>query len=1123
MTIRIFVAPAGAGKTAYAVAEARREARGLRATPHVLVASALQAQAFRRRLALAGGAIGVRVLTFERLYHLCLSATDAVYTQISDPVQHRVIRSVVRELLLVHYGPLVDRPGFVQVLRQVIGELKAARVEPEFFTAAVAARGDVPRLRELAEIYAAYQERLQAEGWADAAGMAWLTAEALEDTECPLGRDWPLFLVDGFDDFTPVQLAVLAPLASRVERMVVTLTGTLEGAGRPLVHRRFQRTRRELEEVLGVEAGPLPVELAGLSRSAKRDRSVLGHLEDGLFRSDARPMPGDGTVDLIEAPHRVEEVRAALRWLKGEVVERAVRPSQLALLARDVGPYRPFIREVAAEFGLPIHFHSGRPLNENPAAVALMDLLRLMLPRQDVATTGGEGSGAPAGGEGGPGPRLRLARLDAEPVLPPRLVVEAWRSPYFDWSAGGLGDHVDPRADAVGNEPVGIEPGDADLLGMVVRRGRVIGGLAQWEAAFQALKGAVELGSTREARVTRPAAEALPGVEVDAEEGEAPSRALTPERVRVLHGKFERFVRRLTPPVGHHRARDFVRWLETLIGPDPELASSRRERPREERGLDVVARVREAEGAVVERDVAALRCLKEVLRGMVWAEEALNSPAITFSTFFAELVGAIEAAVYQVPRSADGEEILVATVVDVRGVPFRSLAVLGLAEGFFPRGQSEDPLLHDADRVALSLPLQPSTRSAEAEYFYETVAAPRERLLLTRPRLTQDGAPWEPSPYWEEVLRLLDITPAGLTGTSGPLPHEAGSWPELLQAAAAAPEAEDLWAWLRQRSPDSVSALDAAVAVSTWRGEGADSPFDGGLHPLRDHFTATFGRDYPWSASRLEAYRTCPFFFFVGKVLALEPREEPAEGIDAMQRGTLYHDVMERVYRAVEDPVDLEQLLAALPDAAAAVLDEAPERLGFRATAWWAETRREMEEDVRRSLEALHEEELREDFVPIRYEAAFGLGAKPALVVSDPGKDDRFVLRGLIDRVDRDGGGRVRIIDYKTAGPWQYGSGTLRGGEKIQLPLYALAARDALGLGEPVSGFYWHVCHALPSPLKLEDFGPQDAVRVAVVHAWEAIHGAREGRFGPTTPRGGCPSYCPAAAFCWHYRRGYVG
>jgi RecB family exonuclease len=314
-----------------------------------------------------------------------------------------------------------------------------------------------------------------------------------------------------------------------------------------------------------------------------------------------------------------------------------------------------------------------------------------------------------------------------------------------------------------------------------------------------------------------------------------------------------------------------------------------------------------------------------------------------------------------------------------------------------------------------------------------------------------------------------------------------------------------------------VAGLDAAFDLLASRRDRADSPFDGGLRGLRDHFTVHFHPGYTWSATRLEAYLTCRFYFFVGRVLALEPREEPAEGIDWLERGKLYHQILERVYLAVDDPTDLEELLAALPEAADAVLDEAPEQMGFRETAWWAQTRREIVEHVARSLEALSEEEQRGEFVPCGYETAFGLWGEPPLVVRDPHTKDTFELRGLIDRVDRDPHGRLRVIDYKTAGPSTYHNSALRDGEKIQLPLYALAAREALGLGEPVSGFYWHVRHAVPSPFTLEDFGPREAIRTAVAHAWEAIHSAREGHFTPRPPKRGCPPYCPGAGFCWHY------
>ena len=116
--------------------------------------------------------------------------------------------------------------------------------------------------------------------------------------------------------------------------------------------------------------------------------------------------------------------------------------------------------------------------------------------------------------------------------------------------------------------------------------------------------------------------------------------------------------------------------------------------------------------------------------------------------------------------------------------------------------------------------------------------------------------------------------------------------------------------------------------------------------------------------------------------------------------------------------------------------------------------------------------------------------------------------------------GRLRVIDYKTAGPTAFTRAALERGEKLQLPLYALAARDALGLGEPVDGFYWHVPAAKPSAARLArcDGGAEGAMERAARVAAEVATEVVAGRFAPRPPAEGCPSYCAAASFCWHYR-----
>ena len=134
MPVHLHLAPAAAGKTTYVLNLVRNAAQGLQSIPRVVVPTHLQARSWRRRLAETGGAIGVRVLTFDQLYGECLSAASEVYTELSDPVQYRLIRAVVDDLALAHHAPLVDRPGFVHVPQRLIGELKAARIWPQTFT-----------------------------------------------------------------------------------------------------------------------------------------------------------------------------------------------------------------------------------------------------------------------------------------------------------------------------------------------------------------------------------------------------------------------------------------------------------------------------------------------------------------------------------------------------------------------------------------------------------------------------------------------------------------------------------------------------------------------------------------------------------------------------------------------------------------------------------------------------------------------------------------------------------------------------------------------------------------------------------------------------------------------------
>ncbi len=1037
MTVQILLAPAGGGKTAHAIA--RILSQPPLSPVRVLVPDQMKAVAFRRRLARVGGAMGVEAQTFYDLYADVLalsgSSVDAPLTdappmaRLTSALRHRLIHHLAARLCddgeLVYYAPLRAAPGFGRLLTSLFEALKRARVFPERLLSATA--DCEPRLAELARIYDVYQTWLIDNDWIDAEGQGWLAAIALAEHPALLS-DLSLLIVDGFDEFNPTQLEVLRLLSGRADETLVTLIGDAHHPNR-LAHRRFARARTALAQALAVEPTPCPPPDSSVPPSPP----PLAHLEASLFEPRATPLPANNVVEFLEAQNRAAEAREALRWLKARIVRDGAPLSDVAIVARDVAPYRLFLEEAAVEFGMPLRFAAGAPLRANPAIAALLNLLTLPLPAVDWS---------------------------------PRALLDALNSPYFDWTAD--------------DAPLDDENASADRLGDVARAGQVVTGLEQWREAFQRL-------IARDSGARDTAGETLDLAEDD--EGLARRRPPVGAEAARLSDAFEEIVARITPPPTA-TLRQRVAWLEALIGQDPALT------PGSGSPWGIVACARQ-NAATCDRDVAALQSLKDILRSMVLVESVIGESDrdLSHEAFVAELLHAIEEASYRTP--VEGDAILVASAANVRDLSFDSVALLGLGEGDFPRAERPDVLLRETDRVWLAdlgFPIEPRLQGDEASFFYQAVTRARRCLLLARPYLADDGQPWEPSPYWTAVRRLFTdaVQRTRHIRSTDPV-TDVASTQELTASAPG-------------------EAVAAAIAVLNGRDQAAPSPWRGDLSALTARLDERFGPTCPWSSSRLETYAKCPFYFWAAYGMELEPRELPQAGFDVLILGSIYHLVLERLYDRVEDG-DPDRLRAALPQVAQRVYDDAPNDYGFRPTPLWERQQEELTEVLGRTLEGLIE--IAGDYRPAEPELAFGLHGRPPLELHGA---HPLKLRGYIDRVDRAPDGRIRVIDYK-AGSTPIPARDLTRGYRLQLPLYALAAEQALG-AEVASGFYWHISSAKPSGLVLEKYegGVVGAIETAVAHTMEIIAAVRAGQFAPAPPDDGCPTFCPAAAFCEGYK-----
>jgi ATP-dependent helicase/DNAse subunit B len=287
------------------------------------------------------------------------------------------------------------------------------------------------------------------------------------------------------------------------------------------------------------------------------------------------------------------------------------------------------------------------------------------------------------------------------------------------------------------------------------------------------------------------------------------------------------------------------------------------------------------------------------------------------------------------------------------------------------------------------------------------------------------------------------------------------------------------------------------------------------------------------SASRVEAYATCPLKYFFGYVLNVEPTDKPEETIylPPDRRGTFVHEILEK-YLKIRMERSLPPSEEILREAfhAIKIKWERDEPIGNR-TVWQIET-----EDLQRRLMRWLDEEQElhaKGFKPDGAEVAFGRGENPyAEVPLDDGSSLTFT--GVIDRVDKHPDGRVYVFDYKTGRATSYNgvkSDPVDGGRHLQLGLYAGAAQQIHNDATDTHAAYWFVFdrknQLLPAPEAFDFSEASDGLqKVARV----ITRGTAQGHFPPNPGKAGescrncnfervCPSEIRRARMLENHRR----
>ncbi len=372
-------------------------------------------------------------------------------------------------------------------------------------------------------------------------------------------------------------------------------------------------------------------------------------------------------------------------------------------------------------------------------------------------------------------------------------------------------------------------------------------------------------------------------------------------------------------------------------------------------------------------DVLAWDHLQAVLADLRRDAGAVRARASDAAAWLAAAANGVQV-IEKTPETA-GIQVLPAA--EAMGLAFDVLWIVGCHGGALPASARDYPFLSPAERSALAETTPEGQWNAAVEDL-EQLLAGSSSIRISRAAQAGDEEPYLDSP----------LVPDEAAGSGGGITVDLWKSPPSAWLRAG---------WLRGgfeglASPRNPASLGASEKIGT------------GLPPS---MTVTGG---------LQVLMQCPFQFFCGVLARLEPVPDRALGIAPRDRGSLVHDILNGVVRAMlEDdrgwPDDDGAVVRLLEETTLRVIDRTAGR--DAATPYWAAERARLLGDGR--VPGILAEWLEKE----RQRAREGWRFKGAEVKFDGVSvgAGRTALSGRVDRIDARDGEGMALWDYKTGDP----------------------------------------------------------------------------------------------------------
>jgi ATP-dependent helicase/DNAse subunit B len=418
-------------------------------------------------------------------------------------------------------------------------------------------------------------------------------------------------------------------------------------------------------------------------------------------------------------------------------------------------------------------------------------------------------------------------------------------------------------------------------------------------------------------------------------------------------------------------------------------------------------------------NLQAFKKLNETLDSLRRAGMLFPEYTYTFNEWLFLLKKTFMHARFQVPPEDEGG-VQILGIEESMGHPWKEVYLGGLVDSAFPRRLPQDIFLPERTLEIMGVRTIEKARLTDAYHFYRLLLS-ADVITLTCPE-NEGDRPMAPSAFLEELtpFKNAGLLNRGIKKTSGIqfslMIEDSHSIPELAKALSQSGNLKG-GRDILNAGIQGVSGIRSALECK----------------PAAPTLPAIPQKKREFWVTELDAYISCPYDYYITRVLGIEPLEEVTEDISPMDRGNKVHSILRNFYLSWNRPVTKDTR-----DEALALLRKLADS-AFAREADIFRNRREKGQFIDVMAERFLDAE--EDF--------WRQGMKPAaleqkieryrIVLSN---GEAVELSAKIDRIDADENGNFIIVDYKTGG---YPSPKMHAEQDIfQLPVYAVMAMHAL-------------------------------------------------------------------------------